>query len=114
VWGAQFCIFSLSLEDKIGMHDFLLAKEIVDTVLANVEKNNSSLPAGESKKVSEVVLEIGSISMAHDGFDEHTEDISIDNLEFGLKTITKGTVLEKTNFKVSKTKGEHWKLISIK
>jgi len=89
------------------MHDFLLAKEIVDTVLANVRENNL-------KKVSKVVLEIGTISMAHDGFDEHTEDISIDNLEFGLKTITKGTILEKTNFKISKVKGEHWKLISMK
>jgi len=89
------------------MHDFLLAKEIVDTILLNIKENNL-------KKVSEVILEIGTISMAHDGFDKHTEDISVDNLEFGLETITKGTILEKTNFKISKTAGEHWKLVSIK
>lgn len=89
------------------MHDFLLAKEIVDTVLKNIEEQ-------KLKKVSEVVLEIGTIAMAHDGHDEHTEDISIGNLEFGLKTISKGTILEETNFKISKAKGDHWKLMSIK
>lgn len=88
------------------MHDFLLAKEIIDTVLSKVEENNL-------KKVSEVVLEIGTINMAHDGFDEHMEDINIDNLEFGLKTISKGTILENVKFKISKIKGESWKLVSI-
>lgn len=89
------------------MHDFLLAKEIVDAVLANAKENNL-------KKVSRVVLEIGTISMAHDGYDEHTEDISVDNLEFGIRTITKGTILEKTKFNISKVEGEHWKLVSMK
>lgn len=89
------------------MHDFLLAKEIVDTVLEKAKENNL-------EKVSEAVVEIGEISLAHDGFDEHVEDISIDNLDFGLKTISKGTILEKTKFKISKVAGENWKLVSIK
>ncbi|MDD3498563.1 MAG: hydrogenase/urease maturation nickel metallochaperone HypA [Candidatus Moranbacteria bacterium] len=89
------------------MHDFLLAKEIIDTLLEKAEENNL-------KKISEAVLEIGTISMAHDGFDEHTEDVSVDNLKFGLKTISKGTILEKTDFKISKVKGDSWRLVSMK
>lgn len=99
--------YSRRLAIYIILHDFLLAKEIVDTVLAKAKENSL-------KKVSKVVLEIGTISMAHDGFDEHTEDINIDNLEFGLRTISKGTIVEKTKFDISKVEGEHWKLISMK
>ncbi len=99
--------YSCRLAIYIILHDFLLAKEIVDTVLANAKENNL-------KKVSKVALEIGTISMAHDGFDEHTEDISVDNLEFGIRTITTGTILEKTKFDISKVEGEYWKLVSMK
>jgi len=89
------------------MHDFLLAKEIIDEVLRVIEENNL-------KKISEIVLEIGTISMAHDGLVKHTEDISIENLEFGLKSISKNTILEKAKFSISKVEGEHWKLISLR
>ena len=97
----------------INMHDFLLAKEIIDTVLANVKENNLASSVGKPRKISKVVLEIGTISMAHDGFDEHTEDISIDNLEFGLKAISKGTTLEKTKFSLKRTVGNDWKIVDI-
>lgn len=89
------------------MHDFLLAKEIVDELLKIIQDKKLD-------KISEAEIEIGTISLSHDGYDEHTEDISIDNLEFGLKTITKGTMLKKTKFKISKVEGDHWKLVSIK
>ena len=89
------------------MHDFLLAKEIIDVALIEAHKNNL-------EKVSEVVLEIGTITMAHDGFHEHTEDISVDNLKFGLENISKGTRLEGADFKISKAEGESWKLVSLK
>ncbi len=88
------------------MHDFLLAKEIVDKVVAIAEENNL-------KKISKVVLEIGEISMAHDGFDEHSEEISVDNLNFGLKSISKNTVLEEAEFVIKKVDSHNWKLVSI-
>jgi Zn finger protein HypA/HybF involved in hydrogenase expression len=88
------------------MHDFLLAKEIIDELKKiAVEKNIENI-----KKVD---LEIGSISLAHDGFDEHTEDISIENLEFGLKNISKNTPFENTEFEIKKTEGNHWKITNI-
>lgn len=89
------------------MHDFLLAKEIVDESLKVAKENGLA-------KVEEVSLEIGQIAMAHDGHDEHVEDISIENLQFGIANIAKGTLLEKTRFEIKKVQGEHWKLTNIK
>ena len=88
------------------MHDFLLAKEIVDEVLK---------VAGEKKlsKIEKVSVEIGLIAMAHDGHQEHTEDISIENLQFGILAITKETILAKTIFEIKKVPGEHWHLTEI-
>lgn len=88
------------------MHDFLLAKEVINEVLRIIEENNL-------KNVSDVELEIGTISMAHDGLAEHTEDISIENLKFGLESISKNSLLEKVIFKIKKVEGEHWKIKSI-
>ena len=84
----------------------MLAKEIVEEVLRVAKENGLG-------KVQEVSLEIGQISLAHDGHPEHVEDISLENLQFGIAAICKGTILEKTNFKISKVVGEHWKLINI-
>ena len=89
------------------MHDFLLAKEIVDTTLVKAKENNI-------EKVSEIQVEIGTITMAHDGFHEHVEDISVDNLRCGLESISKGTILEGADFKISKIEGDHWKLVSLR
>jgi len=88
------------------MHDFLLAKEIVGEVLAVAKEKGLS-------KVEKVSVEIGLIAMAHDGHAEHTEDISIENLQFGISAIAKGTILEKTIFEIKKVAGEHWKLVEI-
>lgn len=89
-----------------SMHDFLLAKEIVDEILKIAQEKNLS----EIKKVS---LEIGQIALAHDGHEEHVEDISIENLEFGIGAIAKGTILENAEFDIIKIQGGNWRLNNI-
>ena len=89
------------------MHDFLLAKEIVDEVLKVVAEKKLS-------KVSRVKVEIGQIALAHDGHDEHVEDISIENLMFGIEEgIAKNTILRDTKFDIEKMEGESWRLVEI-
>lgn len=88
------------------MHDFLLAKEIVDEVLGIVKEKGFS-------KISKVYVEIGQISLSHDGHEDHVEDISIENLEFGLKSVARGTLLENTRFDIRKITGDHWSIASI-
>lgn len=88
------------------MHDFLLAKEIVDEIKSI---------AGEKglKEVRSAKVEIGMIAMAHDGHDEHVEDISEENLQFAIENISKGTVLENAKVSIEKISGDHWKLTEI-
>lgn len=88
------------------MHDFLLAKEIVDEVLKIVEEKKLS-------KIVSVKVKIGQIALAHDGHDEHVEDISIENLMFGIEGIAKSTILRDTKFEISKIQGEYWKITEI-
>ncbi len=88
------------------MHDFLLAKEIVDEVLKLVKEKKIT-------SIKSVSLEIGSVSLAHDGRPEHVEDISLENLEFGLKNIAKNTMLKDTKFIIQKVSGENWKITGI-
>jgi len=88
------------------MHDFMLAKEIVDEVLKIVEEKKLS-------KVSSVSVEIGQIALAHDGHDEHIEDISQENLLFGIEGISKNTILKDTKFNIKKIDGDHWKITEI-
>jgi Zn finger protein HypA/HybF involved in hydrogenase expression len=88
------------------MHDFMLAKEIVDEVLKIAKEKNLS-------KINRVSVEIGQIALAHDGHEEHVEDISIENLQFGIDTIAKGTLLENAKFDIIKINGENWKLVGI-
>jgi len=102
---AYFFLFA-KLADKINMHDFLLAKEIVDELKKIAEEK-------KIKSAKSVNLEIGSIGLAHDGYPEHTEDISVENLQFGLKSVSKGTVFENCQFVVSKTGGHNWKITNI-
>jgi Zn finger protein HypA/HybF involved in hydrogenase expression len=91
---------------KINMHDFILAKEIIDELkVIMAEKKLDTL-----KKVS---LEIGMISLAHDGHPEHTEDISVENLQFGLASIVKNTPLEKVEFSIKKVAGDHWRITDV-
>jgi Zn finger protein HypA/HybF involved in hydrogenase expression len=88
------------------MHDFLLAKEIIDEILKIAKEKNLG-------KIKSATIEIGSITLAHDGFPEHTEDISIENLKFGLENIARNTIIENSEFKINKVKGENWRVINI-
>lgn len=88
------------------MHDFLLAKEIVDEIKKIADDK-------DLKKIKSAKVEIGMIAMAHDGFDEHVEDVSIENLQFAIENISKGTVMEGAKIAINKVAGEHWKLVEI-
>ncbi len=88
------------------MHDFILAKEIIDELRAIMAEKKID-------QIKKVNIEIGMISLAHDGHPEHTEDISIENLQFGLASIAKGTALEKVEFEIKKVNGDSWKITEI-
>lgn len=88
------------------MHDFLLAKEI----LFELEKIVGEKKLSHIKSVS---IEVGQISLAHDGHPEHTEDISLENLQFGLKNIAKNGIFNETEFKIKKVFGSDWKITDI-
>jgi Zn finger protein HypA/HybF involved in hydrogenase expression len=89
-----------------SLHDFLLAKQIVDKLLDIAKERNLS-------DIKSVTLEIGSIALGHDNIPEHTEEISIENLEFGIKSLTKGTILDEANFVIKRAEGSDWKIINI-
>lgn len=84
----------------------MLAKEIVEEVLKIAKEKKLS-------EITKVSVEIGQIALAHDGYAEHLEDISIENLQFGISNIAKGTILENTFFDIQKIPGEHWKIIEL-
>ena len=88
------------------MHDFLLAKEIIQELEQIVQKKGLNKPKS-------VDIEIGSITLTHDGIPEHAQEINLENLKFGLKSIAKNTILKDTLFKIKKTKGDDWKIVNI-
>jgi len=88
------------------MHDFLLAKEIIDE-LRKISQEK------KLENVRSVNVEIGTIALSHDGFEEHTEDISLENLEFGLQSISKNTKFSDVKFNIKKIVGENWKITNI-
>lgn len=90
-----------------SMHDFLLAKEIIEELEKIIQIKGLNKP-----KI--VRLEIGSIVLSHDGIPEHAEDISLENLKFGLESIAKNTILERVKFDIKKVTGENWKITEIK
>lgn len=83
------------------MHDFLLAKEIIET-LKKIALNKGII---EAKSVN---IEIGKITHV-----DHLEEINIENLEFGLKSLAKGTSYENTKFIFNRTEGNNWKISNI-
>lgn len=85
----------------------MLAKQIIDEILKIVKDK-------DLKNIKSVDIEIGSISIAHDGFDEHTEEINLENLQFGLESIAKNNMLKKTKFNIKKIRGQNWKITNIK
>jgi len=88
------------------MHDLLLAKEIIKN-LENILKEK------KIKKIKNASIEIGNIFMSHDDHPDHAEEINIDNLKFGLKSISNGTKLENCDFKIKKIFGSDWKISKI-
>jgi Zn finger protein HypA/HybF involved in hydrogenase expression len=88
------------------MHDFLLAKEIVD------ELRKISQEKG-LKKIKSVTVEIGQVALAHDDLPEHAEDVSLENLKFGLESIAKNTDFKDVSFDIKKISGENWKITNI-
>ena len=88
------------------MHDFFLAKQILEKIEEIVEEK-------KMKNVSKVSIEIGSIVLAHDNLPEHMEDINIENLAFGLKSFARNTHLEKVEFDIRKVAGDNWKITGI-
>jgi len=88
------------------MHDFMLAKEIMDELQKIAKEKNL-------EKVKSVSLEIGIISMSHDGHPEHLEDIDPENLRFGLEGTSKGTSFEGAEFKIDKVDSNSWKIVNI-
>lgn len=88
------------------MHDFLLAKEIIERILEVIKEKNL-------QKVSVVYLEVGNITMLHDGMPEHADEISTENLQFGLESLAKNTALEETRFEIERAEGNEWKIKNI-
>jgi Zn finger protein HypA/HybF involved in hydrogenase expression len=88
------------------MHDFLLAKEIIDELKIITQEK-------KLEKIKSVNVEIGQIALAHDGFEQHTEDISEENLQFGLQSIAKGTEFSDVKFNIKKVAGENWKITDV-
>lgn len=88
------------------MHDFLLAKEMIEELKRIAQEKKVS-------KVKKVMLEIGQIACAHDGHPEHVEDVSLANLKFGLSSISKGTPFEDADFDIKKVAGDKWRLTGI-
>ncbi|MFA6047979.1 MAG: hypothetical protein WCV59_03360 [Parcubacteria group bacterium] len=88
------------------MHDFMLAKEIIG-------KLSEVAFSKKLSRIKKVYVEIGQITMAHDDHPEHTEDISIENLQFGLKSIAKDGIFKNTEFFITKVPGDNWKIVDI-
>ncbi|HAT74326.1 MAG: hypothetical protein US30_C0002G0060 [Candidatus Moranbacteria bacterium GW2011_GWF2_36_839] len=88
------------------MHDFLLAKEIIDELKIITQEKKLG-------NIRSVNVEIGTIALSHDGFPEHTEDISLENLQFGLESIAKNTEFKGVKFNIKKIAGENWRITNI-
>lgn len=89
------------------MHDFLLAQEIVKQLDRIVFEQKIT------RKIKKVYVDLGQVAMAHDGHPEHLEDISVENLQFGLESITRDTPYKDTQFFIRKIAGENWKITDI-
>jgi len=88
------------------MHDFILAKEIVEEMLKITKDKNLG-------KIKSVTLEIGSVALAHDGFPECPEDLNVENIRFGLESIAKNTILSDSQFIIKKTRRSDWRITNV-
>ncbi len=82
------------------MHDFYLAKQILDEVVRAAKKNRL-------KKIKRVVIGLGS-------FVEHDEEILPDNLKNNFRLLAKNTIAESAELVIKKlNKNNHWELVEI-
>jgi len=84
----------------------MLAKEIIDEVAKIAEEKNLT-------GIKKVNLEIGSVAMDHEGFDEHSEDIDLENLRFHLDNLALNKGLKEVIFSIKKISGENWRITEI-
>lgn len=77
------------------MHDLLAAKDIIDEVIQNANKNNL-------KKITKVLIELGNKEYRH-GDHSHLETIDPENLKFNLKLVAKNTTAENAEFIIKKS-----------
>lgn len=88
------------------MHDFLLAKQIIDELEKIIQEK-------KLRNIKSVSLEIGNISMSHDGHPEHTEEINLENLQFGLRGLLEHKNLGEIDFEIKKSAEGDWKITGI-
>jgi len=82
------------------MHDFYLAKEILDQVLLAAQKHHLN-------KVNRAVIKLGQ-------FIEHDEKILPVNLKNNFQLLAKGTIAQDAELTVQKlAKNNHWELVEI-
>jgi len=81
------------------MHDLHEANRIIKLVLEKAADNNLKL-------VKEIDIRLGKI-------EEHGEIINPSNLEFNMKNLAKGTIVEGALINIEVIKGDSWELVSI-
>lgn len=81
------------------MHDFLIAKEILDTVLATARSQKLG-------RVTTVELELGSIK-------DHGQTIEPANLQFNFRLLAKETVAAKAKLRIKETRGTSYRIVAI-
>lgn len=82
------------------MHDFYLAKEILDQVISVAKKHRLN-------KVNRAVIKLGK-------FIEHDEEILPDNLKSNFQLLAKNTMAQGAKLVIKKlSKNNHWELVEI-
>lgn len=81
------------------MHDLLAAQELLRKALEVAHAKNL-------KKITKIVVELGTII-------DHDEEIGEENIEFNLNNLAVGTVAEGAQVVVNKVTGNHYALKEI-
>jgi len=82
------------------MHDFYLAKDLLEKVLKIADKN-------KLKKINKVSVELGTM-------EEHGEDITAANLKFNFEMLAKNTHASQAKLEIKKIKKPNfWSLKEV-
>lgn len=82
------------------MHDFYLAKEILETVIKQAKKNNLKI-------ISKIIIDLGK-------FVEHNEKILPKNLKQNFQLLAKNTIAEKAKLEINQINQPNvWQLEEI-